>query len=170
MPAKSPEETCRLFQEAIRKGDLDSALAIYDPEAVFLNRNGEIQEGPAGIRAELAPFADARANFDFHIKRVVRAGDIALLHTLWNVTLPGERMSLYAIEVARRQPDGTWRWLIGGPFTIGGNGSSTVYARRGAWPRWLSSLGSRGSNHKFLRSRPDARRRLSNSIQGGQGR
>jgi hypothetical protein len=28
-------------------------------------------------------------------------------------------MSVYAIEVARRQPDGTWRWLIGDPFTIG---------------------------------------------------
>ena len=28
-------------------------------------------------------------------------------------------MTVYAIEVARRQPDGTWRWLIGDPFTIG---------------------------------------------------
>jgi hypothetical protein len=27
-------------------------------------------------------------------------------------------MSGYAIEVARRQPDGTWRWLIGDPFTV----------------------------------------------------
>jgi hypothetical protein len=24
-------------------------------------------------------------------------------------------------EVARRQPDGTWRWLIGDPFTVGRN-------------------------------------------------
>ena len=28
------------------------------------------------------------------------------------------RPSVYAIEVARRQPDGTWRWLIGDPFTL----------------------------------------------------
>jgi len=27
-------------------------------------------------------------------------------------------MSVYAIEVARRQQDGTWRWLIGDPFTV----------------------------------------------------
>ena len=30
-------------------------------------------------------------------------------------------MSVYAIEVARRQPDGTWRWVIGDPFTLGKN-------------------------------------------------
>jgi hypothetical protein len=28
-------------------------------------------------------------------------------------------MTAYEIEVARRQPDGTWGWLIGDPFTIG---------------------------------------------------
>jgi hypothetical protein len=27
-------------------------------------------------------------------------------------------MSVHAIEVARRQPDGTWYWLIGDPFTV----------------------------------------------------
>jgi len=26
---------------------------------------------------------------------------------------------VHAIEVARRQADGTWRWLIGDPFTVG---------------------------------------------------
>jgi hypothetical protein len=40
------------------------------------------------------------------------------MHTVWNVSAPEPR-SLYAIEVARRRADGTWRWLIGDPFTIG---------------------------------------------------
>jgi hypothetical protein len=49
---------------------------------------------------------------------VIKAGDIALMHTEWTVSrLPP--MRVYAIEVARRQPDGTWRWLIGAPFTVG---------------------------------------------------
>ena len=30
-----------------------------------------------------------------------------------------QQMSIYAIEVARRQPDDTWRWLIGDPFSVG---------------------------------------------------
>ena len=84
MSAKSPEEICRLFQQSIAAGDLNSLLSLYDPEAAFLNQSG----------------------------------DIALMHTDWQVTSP-QPMSTYAIEVARRQPDGTWRWLIGDPFTVG---------------------------------------------------
>jgi hypothetical protein len=36
----------------------------------------------------------------------------------WTVSGP-QSTRVYAIEVARRQPDGTWRWLIGDPFTVG---------------------------------------------------
>ena len=66
----------------------------------------------------MAPFAASRAVFNFDIKQVIQSGDIALMHTEWKVSSP-QQMSVYAIEVARRQPDGTWRWLIGDPFTIG---------------------------------------------------
>jgi hypothetical protein len=53
-----------------------------------------------------------------------RPGDIALMHTEWKVSSP-QQVSLYAIEVARRQPDSTWRWLIGDPFTVGRQAASS---------------------------------------------
>ena len=65
-----------------------------------------------------AALAAARATFDFEIKQVVQSGEIALMHTEWRVSSPTP-MTVYAIEVARRQPDGTWCWLIGDPFTVG---------------------------------------------------
>ncbi|MBI1763810.1 MAG: nuclear transport factor 2 family protein [Acidobacteria bacterium] len=37
MPAKNPEETCRLFQQAMAAGDLEALMSLYEPEAVFLN-------------------------------------------------------------------------------------------------------------------------------------
>jgi ketosteroid isomerase-like protein len=117
MPAKSPEEICHLFKQYMAEGDLDSVLSVYDSEAVFLNRPGEIKRGEE-LREELAPFAAVKATFDFTIKQVIQSSDIALMHTEWKVSSP-EPMSVYAIEVARRQPDGTWRWLIGDPFTVG---------------------------------------------------
>jgi ketosteroid isomerase-like protein len=117
MSAKCPEDICRLFQQAMTAGDIDAVLRVYDPEAVFLNRAGEVKKGE-GLRQELAPFVAEKALFDFNIKQVIRSGDIALMHTEWQVSSP-QPMSVYAIEVARRQPDGTWRWLIGDPFTIG---------------------------------------------------
>ena len=118
MSAKSPEEICRLFQHYMAEGDIDSVLSVYDPEAVFLNQSGEVKKNEAGLRQELAPFAARKAVFNFDIKQVIQSGDIALMHTEWKVSSP-QQMSVYAIEVARRQPDGTWRWLIGDPFTIG---------------------------------------------------
>jgi ketosteroid isomerase-like protein len=118
MSAKSPEEICRLFQQSIAAGDLKSLLSLYDPEAVFLHQSGEVKTGEAGLREVLAPLAAAQVRFDYTIRQVIQAGDIALMHTDWQVASP-QPMSTYAIEVARRQPDGTWRWLIGDPFTVG---------------------------------------------------
>jgi len=117
MSAKSPEEICNLFQQYMRESDIDSVLTLYDPEAVFLDPSGETRKGRA-LREELLPLAAAKTVFDFHIKRVIQSGDIALMHTNWKVSSP-KPTTLYAIEVARRQPDGTWRWLIGDPYTVG---------------------------------------------------
>lgn len=118
MSAKSPEEICRLFQQYMAEGDIDPVLSVYHPEAVFLNQSGEVKKGKEGLRKELAPFAAVKAIFEFNIKQVVQTGDIALMHTEWKISSP-QQISVYAIEVAHRQPDGTWRWLIGDPFTIG---------------------------------------------------
>ena len=50
--------------------------------------------------------------------QVAEADDVALMHTDWTISGP-ETRQVHAIEVARRNRDGTWRWLIGDPFTIG---------------------------------------------------
>lgn len=123
MSAMSPEEICRLFQQYMAEGDIDSVLSVYDPDAVFLNQSGEVKKGGEALRQELAPFAAVKAIFDYNIKQVIQAGEIALMHTQWTVSAP-QPMSVYAIEVARRQPNGTWRWLIGDPFTVGRQAAS----------------------------------------------
>ncbi len=123
MPANTPEEICKLFKRYMAEGDLESVLKIYDPQAVFLNQFGQVKKGRDEIKEELAPMAAAQAIFDFEIKQIIRSGDIALMHTQWKVSSPQPR-SEYAIEVARLQPDGTWCWLIGDPFTVGRNSGS----------------------------------------------
>src|SRR5437773_261960 len=99
------------------EGDIEALLGIYDPEAVILTPTGEVKKGQ-GLREQLARSAAAKTQFDFNIRQVIQSGDIALMHTDWKVSSPQHRF-VYAIEVARRQPDGTWRWLIGDPFTVG---------------------------------------------------
>jgi ketosteroid isomerase-like protein len=118
VPARSPEQICELFQQYMAASDLESLLSIYDPEVTFLNQSRESRHGRDELRQELAPLAAAKTRFDFTIKQIIQSGDIALMHTEWTVSGP-RPMHSYAIEVARRQPDGSWCWLIGDPFTVG---------------------------------------------------
>ena len=118
MPATRPEEICRLFKEAMAKGDLDAVLSVYDAEAVFLNQSREVTKSRENLRRELAPLVAAKTVFEYDVRQVIESGDIALMHTKWRVAT-AQPMTVYAIEVARRQPDGSWRWLIGDPYTVG---------------------------------------------------
>ncbi len=119
MRAKSPEEICSLFRKYMAEGDIDSLLGVYDDDVVFMNQTGELKKGKEGIREELMPFAEQKADFSYQILQVIRADNIALMHTRWNVPSVQGPKELYAIEVARRQPDDSWRWLIDDPFTVG---------------------------------------------------
>lgn len=103
-------------------------LALYESDVVFINQEGSTKRGREELREELAPFADEKAAFEFEIRQLIQAGDIALTHTHWKLSMPKQSssQSLYAIEVARRQSDGTWRWLIGDPFTVGRNVGTTT--------------------------------------------
>ena len=97
MPATNPEEICRLFQQYMAEGDLESVLSVYDPQAVFLNQSREPTKDREGLRRELAPLVATRPRFDYSIKQVIEAGNIALMHTEWNVSGP-QPMQVYAVS------------------------------------------------------------------------
>jgi uncharacterized protein (TIGR02246 family) len=118
MIAQSPQEWWPLFQQAMRAGDAEALLRLYEPEAVIADAGGQMRSGHTGIREQLRPLVEAKANFDFTIKKIIQAGSLALLHT--EVRITGPRVSSgYALEVLRRQPDGRWLLVLGDPFTIG---------------------------------------------------
>jgi uncharacterized protein (TIGR02246 family) len=120
MVAKSPEDICKLFRERMAQGDVEAVLSLYDPEVSFVSEGGEVESGLDELRKELAPMASRKPRFDFEIKEVAQAGNIALMHTWWTVSSEGQPSRfVHAIEIARQQPNGEWRWLIGDPFTVG---------------------------------------------------
>jgi ketosteroid isomerase-like protein len=61
MPAKSPEEICSLFRQYMSEGDIDRVLSVYDPEAVILDKSGQVKKSEEGLRQNLAPFAAVKA-------------------------------------------------------------------------------------------------------------
>lgn len=117
MPATSPEDLGRLYAEAIQKGDLDAALALYEPDAVLATRKGDIRGGLDAIREEMTPFAAMKPDLKIELQKAVTIGDLALLYNTWSMTDP-RQVSGRSVEVARRQPDGSWLFVIDDPYPV----------------------------------------------------
>jgi uncharacterized protein (TIGR02246 family) len=118
MPATDPEQIHGLFEQAFNAGDIDALMALYEPDAALIPQPGMVVEGTAAIRDSLRWFLDRGGRITLDTKLVLRVGDLAYLANTWSLTggtMPdGSPAALGATtaEVARRQPDGTWLYVI----------------------------------------------------------
>ena len=118
MPATEADQLHRLFEDAFNAGDLDALMALYERDAALIPQPGVVAEGTAGIRDSLRWFLDRQGQIALDTKLVVRVGDLAFLANRWSLTggtmpdgSPAE-LGAATAEVARRQPDGTWLYVI----------------------------------------------------------
>ena len=118
MPATEPEQIHRIFEHAFNAADLDALMALYEPEATLIPQPGAVVEGSAAIKESLRWFLDRKGQITLDTKLVLRVGDLAYLSNRWVLsggTMPdGSPAELGATtaEVARRQPDGTWLYVV----------------------------------------------------------
>jgi ketosteroid isomerase-like protein len=111
--ATRPEELSRLFVELANAGDLDGLVDLYEPSAVLAFPGGRVTVGAEAIRQVYERLLAGRPTFARgEIQPALRHGDLALTST----RLAGGGATA---EVARRQPDGTWRWIIDQPQVLG---------------------------------------------------
>ncbi|SRR6266496_2068242 len=110
-----PEEWPGLFERHLDAGDLEAVAALYDPDATFVPKSGETIRGREAIRAVLSGLIDQKARLHGKVVKEVVAGDTAVLYTDWHGTIAGDEQNSRAIEVLRRQPDGTWLLVVGDP-------------------------------------------------------
>jgi uncharacterized protein (TIGR02246 family) len=117
MPARTAEECDELFEQHINAGNLDGLVALYEPDATFVPQEGEAVHGAAAIRAALAGFVAMKPTLKMKITRVIPVGkDLAMIYNDWTMTVGGQASSGKAIELMRRQTDGTWRFALDAPF------------------------------------------------------
>jgi len=125
MPARKPEECDLLVIEALNRGDLEAALAFYEPNASFVQDSGEVVTGRAAIREVIQGYLALKPQFTVEVKAIQNGdGSLALLRGKWSATgtSPDSKpitMSGNNTEVVRRQPDGTWRFVIDIPGGAG---------------------------------------------------
>jgi ketosteroid isomerase-like protein len=111
-PAAEPEELGRLFVERANAGDLEGLVAVYEEGAVVAFPPGQVSVGHEEIRRAYTELLAARPRFaPGDPQPTLRRGDVALTST--KIAGGGQ-----TVEVARRQPDGTWRWAIDNPLFV----------------------------------------------------
>jgi ketosteroid isomerase-like protein len=110
--ATHPERLAELLVERVNASDVDGVVALYAPDAVLALPDGQVADGHEAIRRFYAQLLDARPTFEpgEQLPALTR-GDLALTST----RLVGGGATA---EVARRQPDGTWLWIIDRPNVI----------------------------------------------------
>lgn len=102
---ESPAALGHRFAEAVAAGDLDAIVALYAADAVVTLPEGREAAGTAAIRsafeAALAAGADLRVA---SVGRPIVSGPLACTTTV-------DADGRVHTQVARCEPDGTWRWI-----------------------------------------------------------
>jgi len=109
--AAQPEDLGRFFVQRANAGDLEGLVALYEPDAVLAVPGGAPAAGVDAIRQALRRFLDGRPTVSGESQPALRFGDLALTSTRFDGGATA--------EVARRQPDGTWLWVIDQPRVLG---------------------------------------------------
>lgn len=115
MAAKNAVDLIGLFAERFAVGDVDGLLELYEENAIFPNHH-TIAKGKEQIRAVLEGYINSGAKLRFDRQIAFETGDIALVQNAWTLTtVSGDEVTGVTVEIARKQPDGRWKYVIDSP-------------------------------------------------------
>ncbi|TPM96568.1 nuclear transport factor 2 family protein [Mesorhizobium sp. B2-1-3A] len=105
-PVYDPQDLEPLLISRQHAGDVDGMTALFEPDAVIDCGGGRFLRGREAIRRYYAEILASGRKFAVGEQRpALICGDLALTSTLFP---DGDITS----EVARRQSDGSWLWVI----------------------------------------------------------
>ena len=122
-PAPStPAEVIETLARLMSEGDVDSALDLYEPDAVFQPApDAPPVRGRPSIREAVLRFISLEPTLTGTIVKVLESGDTALVVNRWTLTgtEPGGEpieMSGRSADVLRRSVDGRWKIAVDDPW------------------------------------------------------
>jgi ketosteroid isomerase-like protein len=118
--ARTISELHERLTSAINSGNVDDILELYEDDATFIFARAPVS-GKAAIKAAFLEFLALNPRFRIESSTALEGGgDLALLEARWAWDGSGPtgfpmRMTGTSREVARRGPDGNWRYAIDDP-------------------------------------------------------
>jgi ketosteroid isomerase-like protein len=119
MAATAPSQVIEEFARLFAAGDIEGLVnACYEDDAMFMPEPGTATiSGKAALREVIKAFVDTKGTLKILATSDFQNGDIALTHTHWRLDIPGaDAMEGQTAEVVRRQPDGSWKYVIDNPW------------------------------------------------------
>ncbi len=119
----NPPDVVARYVAAINSYDLDTAMAFYIPEAVFVAQDGNLVIGTKALRDALAGFIALKPTITTEAHRLIQAGDVALYCSKWSLrgTDPQGKalcMEGRSADILRRELGGEWRIAVDNPWGV----------------------------------------------------
>lgn len=124
MKVFNPEDMNSAFAEAFNSGNIEDLISLYEPNAVLIPGPGRVAEGIPAIRAALQELLALKGHMRSENQYALVHGEIALLRAKVHLVGTGPdggplEINNHTAEVVRRQPDGSWLYIIDHPYGAG---------------------------------------------------
>jgi ketosteroid isomerase-like protein len=86
MSSMTPEDLLNAQVEEFNKGNLNFLMTLYENDACFASKPGQVVKDLDGIRQTLQDLIDMKGKLEAKTKRVLQAGGLTLLITEWSIT------------------------------------------------------------------------------------
>lgn len=121
MTITDPTQIHQQFADAVNRADSAALALLYEPSAVIVERDGSLTTGTDAIRRHLDELVDRKPVMRIVASRAFRNNGLALLSSHWRAeaTTPDGatvELTFRGSELARKQPDGTWRLVLDNPW------------------------------------------------------
>ncbi len=96
--------------------DLDGLMRLYASNATMILLDGSSATGLDAIREQWSGLLEAGGRLTVRSRYTIEAGDLAILSNEWTLKTGDQTMSAVTAEVAARQPEGGWLYIIDHPW------------------------------------------------------
>jgi uncharacterized protein (TIGR02246 family) len=103
-------------EAGVNNQDLDGLVALYAPDATMVLPDGSTVTGTEAIREQWAGLLAMKGRMALRSRYAIESGELAILSNEWTFTAGDQTVGATTAEVARRQADGGWLYVIDHPY------------------------------------------------------
>ena len=116
-----PNEADEYFLNCIRIGDLENAMTCFDPEAIYIDKDGNTITGFANIEKVVANLCNMQPDIKVYEHKNSPVGnDMMYWLDKWTIATDPQGNSINmkgaSANMMRKNANGIWLWLVDNPF------------------------------------------------------